>query len=178
MKTNGNAEKILNKAQNQLQDAYMRIQERIEKNYEDTGPFIQRLIDWVSDDSHIMAYTMFHEAISVENPLNFFESLNSFVGNCLLDDRAFRIEWHKVFYDENFELVWDNAGEFKTVVTTKEDPESRPVVLRYNGDENRCHRALLLMEAMDILEAREKQRTKEIEEDMASFNSFCDKLKG
>jgi hypothetical protein len=75
---------------------------------------------------------------------------------CISDDSAFRIEWRKNYVDENHDLVWESGG-YKTVLSSKEDPDSSPIVLWDNDGKQNVR---LLMEAMDEAELREERRQK------------------
>jgi hypothetical protein len=112
-----------------------------------------------------MLWEFTHKAFDM-NPLLFMGSFGSFVGNCLLDDSSFKIEWRKPDLN-GYSLKWLPNGEFQTIVTTKDDPKGKPLLVRSSDDDGETDVALI-MEAMDILEEREKIRAakfKEIEND-------------
>lgn len=111
------------------------------------------------------------EAISM-SPIGFMDSFGSFVSNSLLDDSAFRIEWRKNFVDENHNLVWLPGGDCKTVLTTKDDPRAKPVVVVDHNDGTQ--NVALLMEAMDHKEWEHRQRIEEEEE----LQRLLSKVKG
>jgi hypothetical protein len=69
-------------------------------------------------------------------------SVDSFVGNYLLDDSSFRIEWRVTDVTPNF-------------VTTKNVEVAKPVVVL---DNNGIQDANALLEAMDIAERRATER--------------------
>jgi len=117
--------------------------------------FIRRALEWYCDkDKHQLLWEFMHKAVHMSDTL-FCDSLRSFVANCLLDDSAFKIEWRRTIYDGQHRLIWLPNGEYKTEVTTKEDPKSTPVLLRDNdGTQN----ATLLLEALFIADQREEER--------------------
>jgi hypothetical protein len=120
------------------------------------GKFMERALLWRTEASkkqHL--WELFHEVIDMSD-MNFMGSFISFVSNCLLDDSFFKVEWRKPFLDENRRLVWLPGGEFKTVLTSKDDPRAEPVIVWDN--DNGTQDVSLLMEAMDHKEWEEKQR--------------------
>lgn len=122
----------------------------------DIGRFMERALEWRTDASkRQLLWELFHEVIDMSD-LGFIGSFESFVSNALLDDAAFRVEWRKAFLDEKHNLVWLSGGDFKTVLTDKDDPRAEPViVLDFNeGTQN----VALLMEAMDHKEWEVLQR--------------------
>lgn len=175
------ANRIFLTAQNQLNKDYQLFVNRLERNEgTSVGDFMERVLEWTQDSQrHQWLWVIFHEAFNVDNNLEFFNSFGSFVGNCLLDDSSFSIEWRKTDFlvssvevpgKENYEewsLQYFPNGDLKTKLTTKDDPKGRPLVIwaRTDGPEAK-HDPKLLMEAMDIHEARQLQRIKEIEEEM------------
>jgi hypothetical protein len=112
----------------------------------DIGRFMERALEWRTEASKMqLLWELFHEVIDMSD-LGFIGSFVKFVVNDLLDDGAFRVEWRKAFLDENKRLVW-LGGDFKTVLTDKDDPKAEPVVV-YDVDEG-TQDVCLLMEAMD-----------------------------
>lgn len=127
-----------------------------EESGTDLGRFMERALEWRTEASkRQLLWELFHEVIDMSD-LGFIGSFVSFVSNALLDDAAFRVEWRKAFLDEKHNLVWLPGGDFKTVLTDKDDPSAQPViVLDYNeGTQN----VALLMEAMDHKEWEVLQR--------------------
>ena len=117
----------------------------------DVGRFMERALEWRTEASkRQLLWELFHEVIDMSD-MGFMGSFNGFVGNALLDDDAFRVEWRKVFLDEN-----NSGGDFKTVLTDKDDPKAEPVVVLdcNDGTQN----VTLLMEAMDHKEREVSQR--------------------
>ena len=149
---------ILNAATRQISSDYSKLWELlVEEKGTPVGDFTNRILSWHENKSKKqLLWEMFHKAIEIENPVLFMGSLRSFVGNCLLDDSAFRIEWRKNYVDENHDLVWESGG-YKTVLSSKEDPDSSPIVLWDNDGKQNVR---LLMEAMDEAELREERRQK------------------
>lgn len=120
------------------------------------GRFMERALEWRTEASkRQLLWELFHEVIDMSD-LGFIGSFVSFVSHELLDDGAFRVEWRKAFLDEKHNLVWLPGGDFKTVLTDKDDPKAEPViVLDFNeGTQN----VALLMEAMDHKEWEVLQR--------------------
>jgi len=171
------AQKLLSMAQGDLQDDFNRLMKRLEPLHPgDLIPvFVARVLEWQADpEKKQLVYEMFRKAFSY-NSLTFFGSLNGFVGNCLLDDSYFQIEWRKPDYMKGFRLQWLPGGDYKTKLTTKEDPKGRPEVI-WSKDDNGTQRVELLLEAMDILEERTAQHQKEMEEAAAFIRSASEKL--
>jgi hypothetical protein len=175
---NKNVREIYDRAKADLHQDFERTLERLkEAEGTDVGVFMEKLLEWKykKGSTHSqLAWEIFHRAIEIENEKCFFGSLNSFVGNCLLDDSYFAIEWRKPDYlykTEVYggievqapELQWLPGGEFKTMLTTKDDPKGKPVVV-WAHDDNGTQNAKLLLEAMDIAEERAIQRLKDLEE--------------
>lgn len=170
--------KIYDRAQAQLQYDYENVLERL-RNEEgtDVGTFLRKVLEWKTEKGSMrsqLVWEIFHKAISIEDELTFFGSINSFVGNCLLDDSYFTIEWHKTDYlittevfegreIQNLDLQWLPNGDLKTMLTTKDDPQGKPVVL-WARDDNGKQDPKLLIEAMEIAEQRALQRLKDMEE--------------
>lgn len=126
----------------------------------DIGRFMERALEWRTDASKMqLLWELFHEVIDMSD-LGFIGSFVSFVSHELLDDGAFRVEWRKAFLDENKRLVW-LGGDFKTVLTDKDDPKAKPVVV-YDVDEG-TQDVCLLMEAMDHKDLMEAMDHKEWE---------------
>jgi hypothetical protein len=160
---NINLDTILDSAVKQINKEYAALQQfLIEEESTLVGYFTNRVLSWYGDKrKKQLLWEMFHKAIDIESPVLFMGSLHSFVVNCLLDDSAFRIEWRKNYVDENHNLVWENGGH-RTILSSKEDPDSFPIVLWDNDGKQNVH---LLMEAMDEVELREDRRQKEYEKD-------------
>jgi hypothetical protein len=122
----------------------------------DIGRFMERALEWRTEASkRQLLWELFHEVIDMSD-MGFMGSFIGFVVNALLDDAAFRVEWRKAFLDENKRLVWLSGGDFKTVLTDKDDPKAEPVIVLD------CHEGTqdvpLLMEAMDHKEWEVLQR--------------------
>jgi hypothetical protein len=96
------------------------------------------------------------------------DTFHGFVVNCLLDDSAFRVEYRKLFIDENYDLVWEN-NEHKTVLSSKDDPDSDPVVI---WDNDGTQKVSLLMEAMDHAELRHLRRQQQNEKIKEMFSEI------
>ena len=122
----------------------------------DVGRFMERALEWRTEASkRQLLWELLHEVIDMSD-MGFMGSFTSFVANDLIDDGAFRVEWRKAFLDENKRLVWLSGGDFKTVLTNKDDPKAQPVVV-YDVDEG-TQDVCLLMEAMDHKEWKVLQR--------------------
>lgn len=121
----------------------------------DVGKFMERALEWRTEaPKRQLLWELFHEVIDMTD-MGFMGSFIGFVVNNLLDDAAFRIEWRKPYLDDNHNLVWLPNGEFKTVLTDKDDPKAEPVVV---SDNDGTQNVALLMEAMDHKEWEVKQR--------------------
>lgn len=125
-----------------------------EQNGTDVGKFMQRVLEWRTEPKRQLLWELFHEVIDMTD-MGFMGSFVGFVANNLLDDDAFRIEWRKPYLDDKHNLVWLPNGEFKTVLTDKDDPKAEPVVV---SDNDGTQNVSLLMEAMDHKEWEVKQR--------------------
>ncbi len=175
---NKDGEEILKNLQQSLQCDYERCTEFLSdfrySRYPNIKIFLERILAWQNDKTkkHNI-YAMFRRANIECESLGFFGSLNSFIGNCLLDDSSFTIEWVKADYIEtteefrgiivpHFEIQWLPGGDFKRKQTTKDDLEGRPEVI-WAKDDNGSQNVELLLEAMDIYEEREKKRTEDFE---------------
>ena len=91
----------------------------------------------------------------------------SFIDSELLDDFPFSVEY-RVYFKDEYKLVWEDDG-LKTHLSTKEDVNSFPVVIR---DNDGSQDVLLLMEAMDKAEFLQEQRIKleqELSEKLRKF---------
>lgn len=122
----------------------------------DIGRFMERALEWRTEASkRQLLWELFHEVIDMSD-MGFMGSFFGFIENALLDDAAFRVEWRKAFLDENKRLVWLSGGDFKTVLTDKDDPKAEPVIVLdcHKGTQN----VALLMEAMDHKEWEVLQR--------------------
>lgn len=153
-----NLEPIQNSAINKLNSDREGL-ERLLNEYSNNpiGEFMLRVLDWYnSKEKNQMLWEFAHKAFDLD-PLLFMGSFGSFVGNCLLDDASFKIEWRKPEYKDKYSLIWLPNGEFQTIITTKEDSQSKPLLLWSHDDDGKTDVALI-MEAMDILEEREKIR--------------------
>jgi hypothetical protein len=133
--------------------------------------FIQRVLSWYNDENKIhMLWEIFRNVFDLD-PILFMGSFGSFVSSELLDDSAFRVEYRvldKIKKDVAYQLgekkitvsisdlVYEN-GELKTIPSTKEDPESEPIVFR---DNDGTQDIKLLMEAMDKAEFLAAERAK------------------
>lgn len=185
------ATKIYERAKARLQYDFESILRRLQESKdEDVTHFVQKLLEWNTDRRSMrsqLAWEIFHKAISIEDELTFFGSLNSFVGNCLLDDSYFTIEWRKTDYlvttevfegreIQNLELQWLPNGDFKTKLTTKDDPEGKPVVI-WSQDDNGKQDPKLLIEAMEIAEQRAIQRLKDMEELEEERDELIDRIR-
>lgn len=177
MPINETATKIFAEAEKKLHDDFTSFLEQLSCS-EGTpeGKFMERVLEWKNNRlHHLYLYMMFEHAFDTENTLNFFDSLNSFVANCLLDDAFYHLEWVKADYlmtDVEFhghtmrraQTQWLPGGRLKTMVTTKEDPEGRPTVRWTNGDdESHSQDVHALLEAMDIMEQRESDQTEKMQ---------------
>lgn len=162
-----NIQSIQNSAINKLNSDREGL-ERLLKDYHGNPvtDFIIRVLEWYNNkDKSQLLWEFTHKAFDM-NPLLFMGSFGSFVGNCLLDDSSFKIEWRKPDLN-GYSLKWLPNGEFQTIVTTKDDPKGKPLLV-WSGDDDGETDVALIMEAMDILEEREKIRAakfKEIEND-------------
>lgn len=147
---------IQNSAIDQLNADRARL-ERLLAEYSNNpvGEFMRRVLDWYNDkDKKQLLWEFAHKAFDL-NPILFMGSFVSFVGNCLLDDSAFKIEWRKPDFN-GYDLIWLPNGEYKTILTTKDDPKSSPLLLQSTEDDAKKD-VDLIMEAMDIKELREKE---------------------
>jgi len=162
MKTKDQIESIHQKALGTL-DSDRKSLERLLTEYSDFPiiPFIHRVLDWRCDKNKSQWLWEFaHQAFDL-SPLLFLGGFTSFVSNCLLDDSSFKIDWRKPELNGH-QLIWLPGGEFKTMLTTKEDPDSRPLLL-WAGDDGTSN-VDILMEAMDLLEQRELERLRKAQE--------------
>lgn len=111
---------------------------------DDVAVFIERCLRWNTDSrGHQWLWMMF----GVDSPLTFLGELHSFVANCLLDDSRYEIVWRITSLD--------GQGGLRHRRSTKDNPRSRPWV-RWTTEG--LHDARPLLEAMDLLEAREIER--------------------
>ncbi len=152
---------IYNNAITNLNNQRNRLDSLIKENKNsDIGNFTERVLAWYHDkNKKQLLWEIFHNVFDL-NPILFMETFANFVTNCLLDDSAFRVEYRKLFVDGKHDLVWEKDG-YKTVLSTKDDPEAEPVVIR---DNDGTQKVALLMEAMDHAEFRHFQRIQEDEE--------------
>ena len=160
---------IYNNAITDLNKQKLDLDRLMEKNKDsEVGVFIQRVLDWYFDkDKKHLLWEIFHKAFDL-SPILFMGSFGSFVANCLLNNSTFRVEYHKLFVDANFDLVYEN-GEHKTVLSSKDDPEAAPIVII---DNDGVQQVSLLMEAMDKSEAIAFRRHKENERLQELFKSI------
>lgn len=129
--------------------------------------FIARVLSWYFDkNKKQLLWETFNKVFDL-NPILFMGSFRSFIDNELLDDSAFRVEY-RVYFKDEYKLVWEDDG-LKTHLSTKEDVNSFPVVIR---DNDGTQDVLLLMEAMDKAEFLQEQRIKleqELSEKLRKF---------
>jgi hypothetical protein len=117
--------------------------------------FAKRVLSWYFDKSkRQLLWETFNKVIDL-NPLLFMGSFRGFIENELLDDSAFRVEY-RVPFKNGYDLVWEDDG-LKTHLSTKEDINSFPIVIR---DNDGVQDVALLMEAMDKAEFLQEQRIK------------------
>lgn len=149
-------------AQKELENEYTSCINCMKENSSDVGitSFVNRFFEWARDkEKGILLWEMFDEPGTISiRPKEIFSSLHSFVANCLLDDSCFIVEYEKPVYNKDYKLIWLPGGGFKKEKTTKDDPNGKPVVRRGN-DDNGTQNVDLLLEAMDIMEQRDKQRS-------------------
>lgn len=167
------ANKIFTCAQTSLELDYKFFISQLEK-HEGTsiGDFMERVLEWTQDDQrHQWLWEMFHKAFNVENTRNFFHSFMLFVG----DRNSFSIEWRKTDYlvtsvevngilTKRKKIQFLSNGEVLTKLTSKEDPEGRPLIVWESSESKLFTDPKLLLEAMDIHEARELQKIKVFED--------------
>lgn len=176
MTINPDALTIFKSAEATLQANFTRLLEQMRSN-EGTpvGVFMERVVAWRASaenrsDKKQFLFCIFEKAFNTIDDMSFFSSFGSFVGNCLLDDSYYAIEWRKPDYiwtEETFagkvikipEIQYISGGNIKTMLTTKEDPDGRPfVVWAHDDTPNHETAAEPLLEAMDIMEQREAKR--------------------
>ena len=118
----------------------------------------ERMMAWYIDKrKHQWLWCFAHHAIIMDSPMTFLANLNNFIGNCLLDDSQFRIEWRKTMITKNFEVRCDKNGCIMTVKTTPNEKSgrARPHLFRHYTDEGGSQDPALIMAAMDEIELRE-----------------------
>lgn len=109
---------------------------------EDVRAFVLRVFAYRADSERgHWLWEVFHEVLDMSD-LMFLDSFLEFVGHDLLDDGAFRIEWRK----------------FGKELTTKDDPNAEPVVVR-DYDEG-TQDVALLMEALDHKQLEHDRRVR------------------
>lgn len=174
-----NAQKLLEEAKLNLASDYSALMRLVESPTSGAvSRFVLLAMEWRADSTKRQCFwEMFHTAFDCESPLSFFGELYCFVGNCLLDDSAFAVEWRKPDYRmetvdygplgvrEVPELQWLPGGGFKTKLTTKDDPDGRPnVIWAHDDTPGRSIDVHDLFEAMKIKLEREEERLKHFEE--------------
>lgn len=131
----------------------------------------ERMMAWYIDKrKHQWLWCFAHEAFGCDSPTSFLGNLNSFIGNCLLDDSQFRIEWRKNKLTKDFDLVWDKNGEMVTVRTGRADSRARPHLYRHHADTGGSQDPALIMAAMDEIERRETAWEALLAEEMGEEN--------
>jgi hypothetical protein len=163
---NDKAEPVFLSAMQALGHDYSKIQERLEATKGNaTHTFILKFLEWLQDKyKHQLLWEMFHETLSL-NPLTVLGELDSFVGNCILDDSYFKVEWRKIDYGTGYDVQWLPDGKFKMKVCRSDDPAAKPVVLRA-GDDG-CQDPNVLIETMQLFEKYDAARTAMIEEEFS-----------
>jgi len=129
----------------------------------------ERMMAWYIDKrKHQWLWCFAHEAIVMGSPTTFLANLNNFIGNCLLDDSQFRIEWRKNKLTKDFDVVWDKNGNPMTVKTTPNEKtgSARPHLFRHHADTGGSQDPALIMAAMDEIERREIAYEAEYNEEM------------
>lgn len=159
-----NLEDAVEQAKSCIDSDYGRICNMLAISDIETRKFVDRVLEWYSDKKNRCQwlYVMFEPsgALKVQEPTQFLASLASFVGNCLLDDSSFLIEWRKYHFTENHSNIFDNSERgFVTDLTTEDDPKSWPCVVAYPSNDNGSTDAAELLHAMDIMEQREKENS-------------------
>lgn len=183
MPINLNALKILNGNQEAVKNDYEAILKRLEdKKHPKIVEFLNLVLAWHTDRVKSQwLWEMFGLAFNCDNPLDFFRSLNSFIGNCLLDDSYFLVEWREAdlswsayLTDDQApvrDMEYDEYGRVKTILVSSESPRSRPRV-KWINDGNLCNRdPQVLLDAMVVMEAREIEKMREYEE--LTGESYC-----
>ena len=183
----------LAKAALELEDNAAGLQELLDITYApDVVRFVERVLEWKSDYNRCQwLYTFLLHATpgATTESLGWMASFSSFVSNCCLDDSYFKIHWIEPDYlweDDTLrlpdgtsfmykrsEIQYIPRGEpdfyglgSKYKVSTKDNPNSEPTVFWSNDDNDpeQSQDVKLLLEAMDLIEAREKQRIADIED--------------
>lgn len=135
---------------------------------DDIRAFVARVLAWQGDvvpDGRHMLWSVFCEVFDVDG-INFMSSLSSFVGNELLDDSTFDIEWRRTKFDKNKMPVWANTVRgIEEYLSTSDDPMAEPVVVRCSQDQG-SQDVKLLLEMMNRVEissdlARQERRRRE-----------------
>lgn len=147
---------IAQKAHDCVQDAEKSLEIRYAKHPE-LREFIDKILGWKASDT-LHLYKMFRGVMAYDD-LEFLGSLDSFIGNCLLDDSCFQIKWMRTKYDENHQLIWKN-GEHLEEETTPEDPRGNPFVVR--SSDQGSQDPSLLVQTMLVLEQRDEARIRNI----------------
>ena len=111
---------IHDKAVAELADDLTKFQKMLVK-YQGTpvGNFMVAALDLRT--KHDLEFWSLFEKVIDSTPKNFLRSFVHFVGNCLLDDDCYYIEWHKTTYDLD--------GNMKVEVSSSEDPDAEPKVI-------------------------------------------------
>lgn len=153
---NPNLQTVLTKAQDSLNTDLM-IFEGLKYKAHDPNihEFLGKILEWRVKDN-ILEWMMFSEVLDSDSLKDWLSSLNFFLGNTLMGNCCFSIEWRKVHYKNN-QVQLGKSGEVEMILTTKEDPKARPVVVNCKfGYPGFSQDPKLLLEAMEILVEREK----------------------
>jgi len=161
--------------------------------WQNVANFIARVLEWYDDekDKRHWLYEMFRSVVDLD-AVNFAKDLNSFIGNTIMDDSFFVISWRKPDYlvtSYTFEIAGVSKiiprktlqyerGEIKMQATAKDDPEGVPEIEWASDSNPDCSQNVqLLMEAMDIHETRQNERSTKMEEFEQKRLLFIERLK-
>lgn len=158
MTTNESLDILWNRSQVRLEQNLQSIKNILVEENGEISAFVRRVLDWSTNASKAglsqLLWEFAHNVFDQSDELNFLGNINSFVQNELLDDGSFVIEWRKNRI-VNDDLVWDReTNGWETELTTKDDPNGRPVLKRAT-DDNGTQKVELIMEAMDLIEERD-----------------------
>lgn len=180
--TNENAQRLFEQAHAGLQEDLNNIQQRTaDASLPDVQKFVNLVLEWRTDPNQKqLLWEMFEEAFSTQDLLTFFGTFNSFVSNCLLANSCFAVEWRKPDYDlsgtESREIQYLPDGCVKTILTTKEDPDSSAhVIWAHDEHPGHCSDAKVLIEAMEFMKQRNAEymeRMLKLEEEITHLSNL------
>jgi hypothetical protein len=132
--------------------------------HDEIREFVEQVFEWRKDgEKDQWLWEIFREVVDF-NQKEFLSSFRSFVGNFLLDDSYFRIEWRRAFISSEGFLEWLPDGNYRTEIVDKSADRAFPIVIPDYSDSG-SQNVSLIKEAMDHKFLEKERRDAWLEEE-------------